>query len=152
MPPNVDPDPLTSLVLDTNAALDGLVFDNPGMRPLMVHLRAGTLRWLATPAMRLELAQVLRRPMLVKHVRDGEYTLAQFDSLVRMRPESTAQSAPSLLCRDADDQVFIELALRERAKWLVTRDRDLLCLAPRARRVQLTIATPEAAAAALSAA
>lgn len=149
---NIKHNALPALVLDTNAALDGLVFDNPGIRTLMAGLRAGTLRWLATPAMRLEFARVLRRPLLGKHVCDGEHALSQFDALAILCVETIHLLAPKLLCRDADDQRFIDLALRERVGWLVTRDRDLLCLASRARRLQLAIVTPEAAAAAVSSA
>ena len=136
--------PLPSIVLDTNAALDGLLFDDPAMRALMRELRASTLCWRATPHMREEFRRVLARPMLAKYVANGEHTLSLFDQLANMREECTLTPTEALRCRDKDDQVFIELALRERAPWLVTRDRDLLCLAKRAQRLGLAILRPEA--------
>lgn len=131
------------MVLDTNAALDGLVFDNPAMRSVMQQLRTGTLRWLATPGMRQEFAHVLQRSMLAKYVHDGEHTLWQYDTLTAMRAEVSTPPASKLLCRDQDDQCYIDLALRDGVRWLVSRDRDLLCLAGRAARLQLAIVTPE---------
>ena len=136
--------PLPSIVLDTNAALDGLLFDDPAMAALMYELHAAKLRWLATPRMREEFRQVLARPMLAKYVASGEHTLSRFDQLARVCEECTLPPTAILLCRDGDDQVFIELALRERAPWLVTRDRDLLCVAKRAQRLGLAIVTPAA--------
>lgn len=129
-------------MLDTNAALDALLFDDVSMRALMLEVREGRLRWITTPRMRNEFQHVQARPMLAKYVTDGERTLSDFDRLANVRDETTPGCAPRLVCRDPDDQMFIDLALRERAGWLVTRDRDLLCLAGRARRMNLQIVTP----------
>ncbi len=131
-------------MLDTNAALDALLFDDASMRALMLEVRAARLQWVVTPRMRDEFLHVLARPMLAKYITDGERTLSDFDRLANVRDETTPGRDPRLVCRDPDDQVFIELALRERASWLVTRDRDLLCLAARARRLNLQILTPPA--------
>jgi predicted nucleic acid-binding protein len=49
---------------------------------------------------------------------------------------------PRLRCRDADDQVFIDLALVHRARWLLTRDKALLALARRARPLGTEILRP----------
>ncbi|WP_310384090.1 putative toxin-antitoxin system toxin component, PIN family, partial [Roseateles sp.] len=49
-----------------------------------------------------------------------------------------------LVCRDKDDQMFIDLALAEQAGFLISKDRAVLALAKRARRVGLAIMTPEA--------
>ncbi|WP_369293093.1 PIN domain-containing protein [Klebsiella variicola] len=48
-----------------------------------------------------------------------------------------------MVCRDQDDQKFIDLALDARARWLVSRDKAVLALAKRARARQLLIVTPE---------
>ena len=45
-------------------------------------------------------------------------------------------------CRDADDQKFLDLSFAYGAKWLLTRDRDLLSLARRTHIDGLTIVTP----------
>ena len=51
-----------AIVIDTNIALDLLVFDDPGCAPLAAALEAGALQWLATAAMRDEFARVLGYP------------------------------------------------------------------------------------------
>ena len=76
-----------AIVLDTNAALDGLLFDDPAMGALMHGLHAGELRWLVTARMREEFRHVLARPVLAKYVADGEHTLSLFDQLAIMREE-----------------------------------------------------------------
>ncbi|MFT7776961.1 putative toxin-antitoxin system toxin component, PIN family [Roseateles sp.] len=51
--------------------------------------------------------------------------------------------AGRLVCRDPDDQKFIDLALAARARWLISRDKAVLALAKRARLRGLAILTPE---------
>jgi predicted nucleic acid-binding protein len=48
------------------------------------------------------------------------------------------------VCRDPDDQKFIDLALAAKAQWLVSRDKALLALAKRAKARGLLIVKPEA--------
>ena len=50
-----------TVILDTNVVLDWLVFRNPMCAALAAAVVAGELRWVATPAMRDELAHVLAR-------------------------------------------------------------------------------------------
>ncbi|MDE2297629.1 MAG: PIN domain-containing protein, partial [Burkholderiales bacterium] len=60
------PDPALApaiVVLDTNVVLDWLVFHNPECGPLHASITAGRVRWVATAAMRDELAHVLGRRM-----------------------------------------------------------------------------------------
>jgi predicted nucleic acid-binding protein len=50
------------VVLDTNIALDVLLFQEPQAEPLRAALQAGHVRWLATARMREELQRVLAYP------------------------------------------------------------------------------------------
>lgn len=119
-----DPQPI--VVLDTNAVLDWLVFGDPGMGALSQAVRAREVRWAATTSMRDELGQVLGRPALATRAATRPDALAAWDALADVQPEPPTQP---WRCRDADDQVFLDLALAVRACWLVTRDRALLELA-----------------------
>ena len=67
------------LVLDTNIVLDVFVFADEASVPLRVALRAGSLQWLATAAMREELERVLAYPQIEPRL--GYYGLAQQDVL-----------------------------------------------------------------------
>ena len=135
-----------TIVLDTNAVLDALLFDDTRMLPLMAQIRSATLRWTASPDMRVELARVLKRAMLQRWRPDLEEVLRDYDQCVNVcdTPPPLPPALSALRCRDADDQPFINLALHCQARWLVTRDRDLLSLARPARRYGLAIVVPEA--------
>ena len=133
------------IVLDTNAAIDALLFNDDRIEPLMRSLRAGKLVWVACPEMRAELADVLARPALQKHEPKLTALMDTFDGFVTLQatPAPLPPALSTLQCRDPDDQVFINLALQCGATWLVSRDLDLLSLARQAKRHGLAILVPE---------
>lgn len=131
-----------TVVLDTHVALDGLMFGQPTVAPLMKALRSGDLAWIATASMRQEFERILTHPRLARYEPQCERILTEFDTWTCLLPEPVPD--PLLRCRDGDDQVFVDLALQHRAAWLLTRDRDLLSLARRAARRGLRIVAPEA--------
>jgi predicted nucleic acid-binding protein len=129
-----------SIVLDTNATLDWLVFRDKTATVLGTAIEARQLIWLATPAMRQEFDQVLSRAALAPWRSHDRTAAAAWQKLAQM---SGGEPMPGpLRCRDPDDQVFIDMALQCRCAWLITRDRALLALASRARAWGLNIATP----------
>jgi uncharacterized protein len=133
--------PLPSVVLDTNAVLDWLVFANPGMAPVAAAIQSGAVRWLVCPRMRDELLRTLAYPALAKWRPDAAAALATFDQHAQMCPApTTAPTTPR--CTDADDQVFIDLAVAASAQCLLTHDRALLKLARRAKPLGLQIMQP----------
>ena len=119
------------IVLDTNIVLDLFVFEDAAATPLRAALQARQVQWLATPAMREELARVLAYPQIAKslghHGRDPAGVLAVFDDYAQMR-----EPAPkaSVTCKDADDQKFIDLAVAHRAT-LLSKDHAVLCMKKR---------------------
>jgi putative PIN family toxin of toxin-antitoxin system len=119
------------VVLDTNIVLDAFVFDDPAARPLKSALAAGQLEWIATKAMRDELARVLCYPKIVPRMAfyqvTAEHVLAQFDGQATL--VDTAPKA-SVTCRDADDQKFIDLAVKHQAL-LLSKDQAVLCMRKR---------------------
>ena len=56
---------------------------------------------------------------------------------------SAREPSPRLVCRDPDDQKFIDLALSTQARWLISRDKALLALAKRAKPRGLSILVAE---------
>lgn len=119
------------VVLDTNIALDVLVFDDAAAQPLRDALHAGTLQWIATGAMRDELARVLGYPQIVPRLAfyrlSSAEVLAAFDR--QSRPVDAAPKAP-VTCTDRDDQIFIDLAVAHRCA-LLSKDRAVLKLRKR---------------------
>jgi putative PIN family toxin of toxin-antitoxin system len=130
------------LVLDTNAILDAWLFANPCMAPVLAALHNGTVRWLATLHMRLELEHTLTKPSLSAWQPDPDLILGCFDRWAIVLAAPPTSHAPALVCRDSSDQMFVELALAQQARWLITHDRDLLALARHAKRYGLLIHRP----------
>jgi putative PIN family toxin of toxin-antitoxin system len=122
------------VVIDTNVVLDWLVFRNPDCADLAAALVAGDLRWVATRAMRDELAHVLARGHLDAWAPDLTALWVNWDRHCAEVPDPAPGGPPGRLrCSDADDQKFIDLAVASKARWLVTRDRAVLKLARRLR-------------------
>jgi uncharacterized protein len=130
-------------VLDTNVVLDLLLFRDPGCAGLQAALDTAGIRWLATPAMREELAHVLARGGLDGWAPDLAHIWSQWDRLCTPWPQPALVAAePRLRCTDPDDQKFIDLALASAARWLLTRDRAVLALARRLRESGIEVVTP----------
>jgi len=116
---------LAAVVIDTNVALDLLVFKDPATAQLRAALEGGQMHWVATRAMRDELERVLGYPKLAARVAyhqcDTPGVLAAMDS--RCHWVDAAPKAP-VTCSDADDQKFIDLALAHRAL-LLSKDHHI---------------------------
>ncbi len=128
------------VVIDTNIVLEALLFGDLRAARVVAALEGGQWRWLATAPMRDEFERVLQRPLLRRWQPDPARLRHAFDALASL-VEPAARSA--IRCRDADDQMFIDLALARGAHWLLTRDRALLALRRHAARHGLAIGPPE---------
>ena len=136
------PPPPLRLVLDTNIWLDWLVFDDPGIVPIRTTVEAGGAEIFITEACERELARVLGYPMR-KTPLDAAAQAACLEQCRRVArihaasvpvPGETGTEFPAValpVCKDPDDQKFLELARDCRADFLVTKDRDLLVFARR---------------------
>ncbi|WP_239467120.1 putative toxin-antitoxin system toxin component, PIN family [Rhodoferax koreensis] len=120
-----------NVVLDTNIVLDIFLFDDAAAKPLKPALVAGNLRWLATQHMRNELERVLDYEHLVPRMAFYQVTaadvLAAFDrhaNLVEVAPRVSA------VCKDPDDQCFIDLAVAHQAL-LLSKDKAVLSMKKR---------------------
>lgn len=136
------PDAVPVVVLDTNVALDWLVFQNPAVLALAAAITQGELIWIACPAMRDELSHMLNHHSLARWEPDVAAGMAVFDRHARLLPPAQVGAAHRLVCTDADDQVFIDLAVAQGASALLTHDRALLKLARRAQRLGVRVLKP----------
>ncbi len=131
---------MTHITLDTNIVLDLFVYNDPRQATLYKALRAGHLKWLATSAMRDELARVLDYPQVTKRrLANGQSVdavLEQFDSLAKF--VEPAPKAP-YTCKDLDDQIFIDLACQHQC-WLISKDKAVLAMRSRLARLGATVA------------
>lgn len=126
------------VVLDTNVVLDAFVFDDAGAQSLKHALEAGDLQWLATPAMRDELRRVLGYPKIVARLACCKLlaadVIARFDRLAHMK---ATPAKAAVTCADADDQMFIDLAVAHGCL-LLSKDRSVLSMAARLAALQVT--------------
>jgi putative PIN family toxin of toxin-antitoxin system len=122
---------MNPVVLDTNVVLDVFVFSDEAARPLKAALEAGQLHWLATVAMRDELARVLAYPQITPRL--AYYGLAAQDVLDGFDRHVRLVDAPAkatVTCSDPDDQKFIDLAVARQAL-LLSKDRAVLSMKKR---------------------
>ena len=116
------------LVLDTNIVLDLFVFRDERTLPLNEAIAGRKVLWLATTAMREELACVLDYEQIGARMQAAEVSpqqvLAAFDAHTTL-----LEAAPAAMhkCRDGDDQKFIDLAVANRAT-LLSKDKAVLAL------------------------
>ena len=119
------------IVLDTNIVLDVFVFNDLAAQNVRQALVDKRLDWLATQPTRDELARVLTYPKIATRLAfynlSGDDVLAKFDQHARL--VDVAPKA-SMMCRDADDQKFIDLAVQHRAL-LLSKDTDVISMQKR---------------------
>jgi putative PIN family toxin of toxin-antitoxin system len=123
------------LILDTNIILDLFVFNDPDLvthKPaLLAGLENKQLNWIATTDMRIELERVLTYPKITPRMAFYQVTaddvLNKFDQLATL-----VDPAPKAkwVCKDPDDQRFIDLAVLHQAT-LLSKDQAVLCMAKR---------------------
>ena len=134
-------EPARPVVVDTNVALDLLIFSDPRTVPLRTLLVQGRLLWIATPVMRDELERVLAYPHIVERMNyyrvDAAQVLGAFDAQARL-----VEIAPKVayVCKDADDQKFIDLAAAHQAI-LLSKDKAVLCMRKRLLSLDAQVAT-----------
>lgn len=148
--PSAAADPASShegppaIVIDTQVVMDWLVFRDARVQSLAEAVTSGAVRWLVASSMRDEIRHVLSRGVASAYAPDLTFIEGQFDAHAHPAdPPPQQPLAGRMVCRDPDDQKFIDLALASRARWLVSRDKAVLALAKRARARGLAIVTPE---------
>jgi putative PIN family toxin of toxin-antitoxin system len=115
-------------VLDTNLVLSALVFAGGRLAPLRTAWQNDRIVPLVSAATASELMRVLGYPKFKLSAEDRDELLA--DYLPHCRSLRIPARLPKLpQCRDANDQMFIELAAMGKADFLVTGDKDLLVVA-----------------------
>ena len=129
-----------NLVIDTNIVLDLFVFSDQKVRSLHDALCQRTVRWIATPAMRDELACVLAYPHLQARMGVAQITAHQVLGAFDEHAQVVEPAAPAkFACRDGDDQKFIDLAVAHRAT-LLSKDKQVLALRRKLAAIEVAVA------------
>jgi putative PIN family toxin of toxin-antitoxin system len=119
------------IVLDTNIVLDLFIFSDPRCDALKLALSEKRLQWIITQVMRDELERVLAythlQPRMAFYQVSANDVLGRFDASAQLR--DVAPRAV-FVCKDEDDQKFIDLAAEHHA-FLVSKDKAVLCMRKR---------------------
>jgi putative PIN family toxin of toxin-antitoxin system len=119
------------IVIDTNVLLDIWVYNDPATPALLKALEGGHLRWLATAAMREELLRVLDYAHIAKRrEKDGLSLQAVMQAFDRWSVPVAQAPRSAFVCKDPDDQKFIDLAVAHTAT-LLSKDKLVLKLGKR---------------------
>lgn len=133
------------IVIDTNVCLDLFVFRDQRWAALLEALRDGTVQAVTRADCRREWQIVLGYPHLPLDEASRPAIEREFDALVTcIAPQPPEQEIRLPLCKDSDDQKFLELARDAGAETLITKDKALLKLARKTARAGLfSIVTPQ---------
>lgn len=116
------------VVLDTNIALDWLVFEDGGMPELMAAIESRQLVIATNEACIDELKRVLAYPIFALDAATQNACLEKYRAYTMpfVPRESLLGRVPR--CSDRDDQKFLELAAHARAVALISKDNAVLGL------------------------
>jgi len=139
---------LQRIVIDTNVCLDLFMFRDPRWQALMDGIQSGEMEAVTSASCRMEFTLVLAYEKMQLSTESQTAILQEFDQFIRLidLPSSALEnSAIKLpLCKDRDDQKFLELAYASQADTLITKDKALLKLARKTIRSRLfRIFSPE---------
>ena len=131
-------DVIRRVVFDTTTVLSALLFAEGRLAWLRRHWREGECAPLISRATAAEVARVFRYPKFGLSMDDARELLAEYLPYCEV---IEAIEPCAVICRDSNEQAFLDLAQSGRADLLVSGDRDLLALAG---KTAFPIETPEA--------
>ncbi len=135
------------MVLDTNIALDWLVFIDGGMLHLPQAITSGVITLLSTPATLAELERVLNYKNFALSAANQAEKLARYVAICQpyeggTRPLGYDKTIPR--CRDRDDQIFLDLAVNAQAEVLASKDARVLATRGRMQKLDVAVMAPQA--------
>ena len=125
------------LVLDTNICLDLFVFRDLRWQRLQSAMERGEVACVTREDCRNEWIAVLDYPRFALNDSTRQTAIDAFDRLITLVSHDTPPDLRLPVCKDRADQKFIELAACSGASHLLSKDKALLKLAGRARRLGL---------------
>ena len=126
----------TRIVLDTNICLDLFVFRDPRWQLLLEAMQTGSVEAVTRADCRTEWTLVLAYTKFGLDDAAQRVALNEFDRWIKL-VDGDAAGRVLPVCKDPDDQKFLELAAGSDAAILLSKDKALLKLARRARKLGL---------------
>ena len=135
------------VVLDTNVALDWLVFDAPSILELRQAIAKQHVQVIVNDLIVDELRRVLNYPQFKLGSEAQRLILNRYRSQSESIEMPAGYSRSTLLlpdlfprCRDSDDDHFLAMTYHSRAQALVTKDKAILKLRKRAAKFGVRVA------------
>ncbi len=112
-------------VIDTNIWVSALL--NPFGFPAMLrkYFEEGKFQTVISEPMLLELAAVLARPRIREKYEITDNDIRELLILIEERSGHVLLAGDVIVCRDRDDNLVIETAIKGQAQYIVTRDDDI---------------------------
>ncbi|MCL1886685.1 MAG: putative toxin-antitoxin system toxin component, PIN family [Betaproteobacteria bacterium] len=126
-----------NVILDTNVCLDLFVFHDVRCHELMQMLKNRIINAITRKDCRDEWLRVLTYPLLSLNNHTQEKSIIEYDKAVLCCDFESKNYASLPMCKDQDDQKFLELAYDAQAKFLITKDKALLKLSGKTKKRQL---------------
>lgn len=117
-------------VIDTNILVRALINRAGTVRPILTALDAGLFTKILSSALLAELTRVLRRPRMRTKYGISEDDIRDLLQLLVRRGEIVTPARTIQVCRDPQDDMFLEAAAAGGADVIVSGDEDLLVLHP----------------------
>lgn len=125
------------LVLDTNVCLDLFVFRDVRWQRLLQSMQSGDIECVTRDDCRTEWTLVLAYDRFGLDAKARDLAIAEFDRWIKPIDTLLSTQVKLPICKDADDQKFIELAVTSGAAYLISKNKALLKLARRIRKLGL---------------
>jgi len=113
-------------VVDTNIWISSLIASSKTAARLVDEWRKGKFGIVISEQQVLELYDVFSRPKFLFRYRIDRQEIEDLVSSIATHAERITLKGSTKLCRDPDDDIIIETAIRGKAKYLVTGDKDIM--------------------------
>jgi len=115
-------------VIDTNILIRALIKPEGTVGPVVRRLSAGDYTLIYSEPMLKELLSKIALPRIRDKYHLTEESVEIVLTVIALRGEFVVPERKVRLCRDPDDDMLIEAALKGNASYVVTGDEDLLVL------------------------
>ena len=113
------------VVVDTNIWISSLMASSKTAATLVDEWREGKFGIVVSEQQVLELYDVFSRPQFLFRYRIDRQEIDDLVSSIAARAERITLKGSIKICRDPDDDIIIETAIRGKAKYLITGDKDI---------------------------
>jgi putative PIN family toxin of toxin-antitoxin system len=114
------------VVIDTNIWISGLIATSETAAKLVDEWKTGKFSVVISEQQILEIYEVLTRPKFSSKYHITEKEIRDLVTLIKDKAERVTLKNNITICRDPDDNIIIETAIRGKARYLMSGDKDIM--------------------------